>query len=126
MPLLKPCIKAGCGALSDKAQCPQHRPKDTRRIRHRPAHAATDWKWRKISEQTRAKQPWCSQCGTTNDLTVDHIIPVSVDPSLAYEPLNLDVLCRSCNGRKGDTITDTQIKAVHSAIHERNNQPPTI
>ncbi|MFZ9922676.1 MAG: HNH endonuclease, partial [Candidatus Nanopelagicaceae bacterium] len=25
----------------------------------------------------RAAHPYCKQCGTTNDLTVDHIIPLA-------------------------------------------------
>lgn len=42
----------------------------------------------------------CSWCGETDDLTIDHIIPVSKGGS--DDPNNLRVLCRSCNCAKGD------------------------
>lgn len=37
------------------------------------------------------------------ELTGDHRIPRSVRPDLALEPSNVDVLCASCNSRKGAT-----------------------
>lgn len=45
-------------------------------------------------------QPFCSTCGATDDLTIDHITPLHLggDP---YAITNLQVLCRACNGRKG-------------------------
>ncbi|WP_226995885.1 HNH endonuclease [Gordonia phthalatica] len=45
-------------------------------------------------------QAFCSACGATEDLTVDHIQPLHLRPDLAYTLTNLDVLCRSCNGAK--------------------------
>ena len=50
--------------------------------------------WRKTSRDLRAQQPYCSQCGATQDLTVDHITPRTTTDGL-------DVLCRTCNSRKG-------------------------
>lgn len=121
MPLLKPCIT--CGALSERARCPTHRPKDTRRNRDRPARMSTDWRWRKLSLAARARQPWCSTCGATERLTGEHTIPVDIAPELAYEPLNIDVLCVSCNSRKSGNVTDEQRAAVYQAIAERNAEP---
>ncbi|WP_200920517.1 HNH endonuclease [Citrobacter portucalensis] len=41
----------------------------------------------------------CKQCGISDDLTIDHIRPVSKGGG--NEDENLQTLCRSCNSRKG-------------------------
>jgi hypothetical protein len=41
----------------------------------------------------------CVECGSTDDLTLDHIHPWSRGGS--DHPSNLRTLCRSCNSRKG-------------------------
>lgn len=46
----------------------------------------------------------CVLCGATDDLTLDHIFPQSLGGS--GHPINLRVLCRSCNSRKGAAIPD--------------------
>lgn len=51
--------------------------------------------WRQLSKAARQAQPWCSECGSTEDLTLDHITPRSLADGVA-------VLCRRCNGRKAD------------------------
>lgn len=42
----------------------------------------------------------CKQCGTQDDLTIDHIVPVSKGGS--DDPDNLQLLCQNCNSQKGD------------------------
>lgn len=42
----------------------------------------------------------CACCGSTEDITIDHIIPLSKGGD--DELNNLRLLCRSCNSRKGD------------------------
>ena len=44
----------------------------------------------------------CKRCGSILDLTLDHIIPVSKGGETTDS--NLQVLCRSCNSRKGTKI----------------------
>ena len=44
----------------------------------------------------------CVLCGMNEDLTIDHIIPVSKGGS--DEESNLQLMCKSCNSRKGDRI----------------------
>lgn len=41
----------------------------------------------------------CQHCGSTDDLTLDHIMPAIAGGESKYE--NLQILCRSCNSRKG-------------------------
>ncbi|WP_143769462.1 HNH endonuclease [Skermania sp. ID1734] len=62
-------------------------------------------------------QPWCTTCGSTDRLSVDHIIPAALRPDLAYETTNLQVLCLTCNGRKdGATRGGTPGKAQSSPL----------
>lgn len=42
----------------------------------------------------------CLTCGATDDLTIDHIIPMVKGGT--DNPSNLQVLCRQCNSRKKD------------------------
>lgn len=41
----------------------------------------------------------CRKCGSINDLTIDHIMPLSNGGTNDIK--NLQVLCRSCNSKKG-------------------------
>jgi 5-methylcytosine-specific restriction endonuclease McrA len=43
--------------------------------------------------------PLCKKCGSTQYLTVDHIRPIFQDGN--NELSNLQILCKSCNSRKG-------------------------
>ena len=52
--------------------------------------------WRKLSKQLREDQPWCSICGKTDDLSVDH---VGGGRGLGGP---LRVVCRGCNSTLGN------------------------
>lgn len=41
----------------------------------------------------------CQTCGTDEDLTIEHIKPISYYPELAFDVDNLTTLCRACNTR---------------------------
>ena len=45
-------------------------------------------------------EPACAHCGTTFNLTVDHVVAKTFDPKLLNDPSNWQVLCRSCNSKK--------------------------
>lgn len=50
----------------------------------------------------------CLACGSKNNITIDHVIPVSkngINHISNYQPL-----CKSCNSKKGDKIIDYRNK----------------
>lgn len=46
----------------------------------------------------------CAVCGSTDDICIDHVIPLSKGGTDAIE--NIQPLCRMCNASKGNKITD--------------------
>ena len=98
---MKPCIV--CGEPSPESRCPEH-PKASGTP---PTTSSTsrgyDTTWRKLSERARRIQPWCSDCGTTDDLTTDHSPEAWArkDAGKAIRLRDVDVCCRGCNARRG-------------------------
>lgn len=68
------------------------------------AHATYDHRWRRLSEQHRAKNPLCKNCWdngiTTPADDVDHIVPIYKAPGRKYDPTNLQSLCKKCHIEK--------------------------
>lgn len=82
------------------------------------------WSWKKGNAKTRRRERMrtaggvipqhirhriferdgrrCLSCKSMEDLTIDHIIPISHDGT--NEDSNLQTLCRTCNGRKRDRL----------------------
>ena len=100
MTLPRPC--AGCGVIVRASRCAEcKRVKD--RARPRRIDRGYDYAWNKLSKELRTLQPFCSIVGCkSQDLTVDHIIPLSEAPYLRLEITNLRVLCRFHNSQKGN------------------------
>lgn len=46
----------------------------------------------------------CQYCGTTNDLTLDHLIPRSKGGKSSWK--NLVTACKACNAKKGDNTLE--------------------
>lgn len=64
---------------------------------------STDWK--KIRDQALATlENVCVQCGSGQNLSVDHIYPRSKFPEKALELSNTQILCLRCNSSKGNRI----------------------
>lgn len=98
--LLRPCLD--CGELTDQPRCPEHRPTRTEH-KSSASRRGYDYRWQQLSARARALQPFCDQCGTTEDLTVDHT-PEAWKRKAAGKPIRLAdirVLCRSCNSSAG-------------------------
>lgn len=89
----KPCGIPGCPVLATVApRCTDHEAEYQRARNARRTHYQEGWRER--SRAAREAQPWCSRCGTKQDLTADHVRARSLDAGV-------QVLCRSCNTKKG-------------------------
>lgn len=108
---LKPCLD--CGDLSEQSRCPTHEAEYLRKVsRFKPkteAQRARDAEkyggraWRILSARARRLQPFCSDCGATEDLTCDHKPSAwqRIEQGKAIRLEDVDVCCRSCNGKRG-------------------------
>ena len=67
MILLKAC--ADCGELTDRARCQTCRPPEDKPSATSRGYDST---WAKLSTRARRLQPFCTDCGTREDLTADH------------------------------------------------------
>lgn len=103
---MRPCLD--CGELTDLGpRCDQCRPAEDRRHVRAPKTSSTargyDTAWRKLSERARRLQPWCSDCGSHEDLTTDHSAEAwqRKADGLPIRLVDVDVLCRGCNAARG-------------------------
>ncbi len=48
----------------------------------------------------------CINCNSTNNLQLDHIVPVSIDPSKTFDIMNMQILCEECNSDKSNNNCD--------------------
>lgn len=95
---LRPCVV--CGEPSNKARCPEHRPKDRKPPRQQRGY---DAQWQQLSRRARRLQPFCADCGATEDLQADHS-PEAWARKAAGLPIRLqdiDVCCGDCNRDRG-------------------------
>lgn len=53
-----------------------------------------------LEKEFRSNMKECSECGTTEDLTLDHIVALSNGGD--HSPDNWDCLCGGCNSSKGN------------------------
>lgn len=95
-PVFNLCLKHGL--VVGRCQRCRH---ERARSRGTTAQRGYGRQWRKLSEQARRIQPYCSVPGcTSSDLTVDH-----VDPGTRGKPgltlADVQVLCRFHNSSKG-------------------------
>ncbi len=113
-----PAGKTRCASCALPRTNPTNRPSAAQR--------GYDYRWTQLSKRTRRNSPFCELCGSTNDLVVDHIIPISEDPSLRLEPLNCRVLCRTHNSQRHNHCTDEEREAVHEAIRRRKQRATSL
>jgi len=57
---------------------------------------------------------FCAECGATEDLTVNHIIPFCVGGKTVEE--NLNILCRSCNIKSYQRLVKKALKSYFLSL----------
>ena len=121
MTLLRPCLE--CGEPSEDNRCVEHRANErTRKASNRERRTNTG-KWQRFSRRLRRLSPFCEKCGTTEQLSVDHIIPFSQRPDLEYVVANCRILCLTCNGQRGDNVTDDERAEVLARLDDQGRHP---
>lgn len=95
-----PCIE--CGEPSENARCDQH-TLSTGGEKTSAYWRGYDHAWRKLSERARRLQPFCSDCGATDDLQADHSPEAWARKAAgkAIRLVDIDVLCGPCNRNRG-------------------------
>ena len=92
-----PCLY--CGVVSRGSTCRQCTAViQSRDINRKIRNKQYDYKWQKLSRYARTIQPYCSRCGSSRDLTADHILSLADGGQNILE--NIMILCRSCNSSK--------------------------
>jgi 5-methylcytosine-specific restriction endonuclease McrA len=109
MPVRRPCLERGCREYADgsKSRCPAHEAEYERKRKTPSQKIAQTSKWRTlrarlIRKRRRSDGTWmCALCNAPitdqRDIELDHIVPVSVDESRAFDESNLRVVHRTCN-----------------------------
>lgn len=95
---LRACLV--CGEPSDRSRCPEHRPRCNKPPREQRGY---DYRWQQLSRRARRLQPWCIDCGATEDLQADHK-PEAWQRKEAGLPIRLrdiEVRCGACNRKAG-------------------------
>lgn len=105
---LRPCLT--CGEPCEGARCPQHRRPDRRPSRQQRGY---DEAWTRLSKRARARQPWCLDCGSTEDLTGDHLHALALGGRRRGLTLaDVAVRCRSCNAKRGAALPSYEQPAL--------------
>lgn len=112
----RPCGSMGCGRLviPPIRYCDQHQDLERARKAREVAATAKRWdshheahpewqldasRWRKVRAAHLKANPYCAMC-PDNATTVDHITPHRGDEGIAYDPGNLQSLCKRCHAIK--------------------------
>lgn len=105
--MLIPCID--CGELATGTRCNECRKEHNRNVAKRYAPRGSrsrgyDSAWSKLSARARKLQPFCSSCGSKEDLQCDHT-PAAwhrKERGLSVRLQDVDVLCGDCNRAAGE------------------------
>lgn len=109
-----PCLGCGEPTTGARGRCDEcrrvyRRPGDRRQAARRARRGDTarargyDTAWDNLSRRARELQPWCTDCGSTTDLQVDHS-PAAWRKRALGRSLTLSdvaVVCGPCNRARG-------------------------
>lgn len=98
---MKPCLV--CGEPSNGPRCPEHPKERLNRPKERSRALGYTTTWDKLSKRARRLQPWCSDCGTSDNLSCDHTPEAwrRHDAGKTIRLQDVDVVCMPCNIRRG-------------------------
>jgi 5-methylcytosine-specific restriction endonuclease McrA len=113
LPLPRSCAYPTCPrVVTGATRCPEHAI---------PVSARSGTRARKMAHRMKIEQPWCTYCGSPatkgNDLTIDHIVPLSRGGTNRRE--NLTVACFKCNRAKSDGVS--AVDAITRTASEKSN-----
>lgn len=94
---LRPCLD--CGQPTTGPRCPEHTTTAKGTARQRGYDAA----WDQLSKRARRLQPFCTDCGSTENLQCDHS-PEAWAAKAAGKPIKLsmvEIVCAPCNVARG-------------------------
>lgn len=111
--LLKPCMD--CGVLGPTTTCPEHTIISERYPKGNTHQRGYGSSWQKLSRRARRLQPFCTWCGSKDDLTLDHSEEAwnAHDTGKPITMSMVQVLCRPCNSRKGPARDTTEQRTPH-------------
>ena len=103
-----------CGAPFQRentnAYCPDCRtPEDHWTLRNKTTdQRGYGYRWQKLSKRARELQPFCTDCGSPEDLTADHTEQAwkRYDAGKSIRLQDIDVVCRGCNSARGKARGD--------------------
>lgn len=119
--MMRPCLT--CGVPSAGPRCPEHTT-DRKPTAHRRGY---DTAWQRLSAKARRLQPFCTDCGATEDLQADHS-PQAWERKAAGKPIRLadiDVLCAPCNRARGPARPTQQTRPTTQQTTQTPQQTPT-
>jgi hypothetical protein len=96
--------------LSEREAYLRARPRNdnaprTGKCGNRQRRGMNDYAWRKLRQEIFDRDgSECQYCGSFDDLTCDHIVPLIRGGTNDHD--NLTTACRSCNSSKGDKLVE--------------------
>jgi len=87
----RPCLRSGCGALSDGSYCPKHRPARTGKPRPGNGWQATRWR-RKVLALTGGS---CIACGSNDRVQAHHLHPLADGGKIDGDGVPLCAACHT-------------------------------
>ncbi len=95
------CLDCGCRTTGSRCHTCQQRREHTRN--HSPTQQARLSISRAQRRRVYARDGHrCVDCGTSDDLTLDHIVPLALEVKRNYRDDELATRCRPCNSRRGN------------------------
>lgn len=98
------CNFPGCNKYAEEdGYCSEHiqyKPKPFQYAKRSNEDFYNTTAWRQLRAVIIDMQKCCQVCGSTENLTVDHITPPEGDIELFFNKDNLQVLCCSCHCKK--------------------------